>query len=86
MNLGRIVSSGAFVVGVVAVLFGIGDLEWGHQLAKADAVGFIERGLEALGGASLFAVGLRLPTPTSTTAPLPSVAGAADPTTPPQPK
>lgn len=85
MNLGTIVSSGAFVVGVIAVLFGIGDLELGHQLAKADALGFIERGLEVLGGASLFSVGWRLPgPPSSSTAPLPPVpvTGAADPTSP----
>lgn len=63
MKLATIVTSGAFLVGAVAILFGIGDLEFGHQLAKADAVGFIRGGLEALGGTGLFAAGLRLPTP-----------------------
>lgn len=51
------------LVGAALFLFGVGDLEWGHQLGRDQAVGFIERGAELAAGVGIFAAGVRVPPP-----------------------
>jgi hypothetical protein len=53
-------TSSAFIVGAAVFLLGAGDLEFGHQLGRDLAVGFIERGAEIAGGAGLFVAGGRM--------------------------
>lgn len=63
MKLPAFLTSAAFIVGAALFLLGVGDLEWGHQLGKDLAVGFIERGAEVAGGSALFAAGVKVPGP-----------------------
>jgi hypothetical protein len=63
MKLPGWLTSAAFIVGAAVFVLGVGDLEFGHQLGRDLAVGFIERGAEIAAGASLFAAGVKVPSP-----------------------
>lgn len=63
MKLPAFLTSAAFIVGAAVFALGVGDLEWGHQLGRDQAVGFIRSGAEIAVGAGVFAVGVKVPSP-----------------------